>query len=287
MTDTAPRAMRICRTIEEVRATRARHATLGFVPTMGFLHAGHLSLVRQARAACGAVAVSIFVNPTQFGPNEDLSRYPRDLPRDLALLEAEGVDLVFVPEPATLYPAGFACHVEVGALGERLEGAIRPGHFNGMATVVLKLLNILQPSAVWFGQKDAQQCAIVRRMAADFDLPCRIEIGETVREPDGLALSSRNTYLSPEERGIATTLFRALDAARQAALGGERDAEVLRRLIRDMVGREPRLQLDYASIADAATMEELRTVTPEALALVAARLGRTRLLDNMRLMTPG
>ncbi|UPG71659.1 pantoate--beta-alanine ligase [Roseomonas gilardii subsp. gilardii] len=287
MTETSPRAMRICRTIGEVRAARSRHATLGFVPTMGFLHAGHLSLVRQARAACGAVAVSIFVNPTQFGPNEDLSRYPRDLPRDLALLEAEGVDLVFVPEPATLYPAGFACHVEVGALGERLEGAVRPGHFNGMATVVLKLLNILQPGAVWFGQKDAQQCAIVRRMATDFDLPCRIEIGETVREPDGLALSSRNTYLSPEERGIATTLLRALEAARQAALGGERDAEVLRRLIRDMVGREPQLQLDYASIADAATMEELRTVTPEALALVAARLGRTRLLDNMRLMTPG
>ncbi|WP_145136323.1 pantoate--beta-alanine ligase [Roseomonas gilardii] len=279
--------MMICRTIEEVRAARTRHAALGFVPTMGFLHAGHLSLVRQARAACGAVAVSIFVNPTQFGPGEDLSRYPRDLPRDLALLEAEGVDLAFAPAPEILYPAGFACSVEVGVLGRRLEGAVRPGHFNGMATVVLKLLNILQPSAVWFGQKDAQQCAIVRRMVADFDLPCRVEIGETVREPDGLALSSRNIYLDPEERSIATTLFRALDAARQAAFGGERDAEVLRRLIRDRVGQEPRLQLDYARIADAATMEELRTITPEALALVAARLGRTRLLDNMRLMAPG
>lgn len=287
MTDSTPRAMLLCRTVEEVRAARTRHVALGFVPTMGFLHAGHLSLVRRARAACGAVAVSIFVNPTQFGPGEDLSRYPRDLPRDLALLEAEGVDLVFVPAPETLYPAGFACSVEVGTLGERLEGAVRPGHFNGMATVVLKLLNILQPSAVWFGQKDAQQCAVVRRMAADFDLPCRVEIGETVREPDGLALSSRNIYLSPEERSIATTLFRALDAARQAAFGGERDAEALRRLIRDRVGQEPRLQLDYASIADAATMEELRTITPEALALVAARLGRTRLLDNMRLMAPG
>lgn len=287
MTDSPPRAMLLCRTIEEVRAARTRHVALGFVPTMGFLHAGHLSLVRQARAACGAVAVSIFVNPTQFGPGEDLSRYPRDLPRDLALLEAEGVDLVFVPAPETLYPAGSACGVEVGTLGERLEGAVRPSHFNGMATVVLKLLNILQPSAVWFGQKDAQQCAIVRRMAADFDLPCRVEIGETVREPDGLALSSRNIYLSPEERSIATTLFRALDAARQAAFGGERDAEVLQRLIRDRVGQEPRLQLDYASIADAATMEELRTITPEALALVAARLGRTRLLDNMRLLAPG
>ena len=276
-------AMQICPTIHEFRAARARLGTLGLVPTMGFLHEGHLSLVRQAARDCGEVAVSIFVNPTQFAPNEDLAAYPRDMPRDLRLLEAEGVALVFAPEPSEIYPEEFTCRVELGELATRLEGAARPGHFSAVATVVLKLFNITQPTSAWFGQKDAQQCAVVRRLVRDFDLPVRIEIGETVREPDGLAMSSRNAYLDPAQRRAATVLFRALQSARAAFAGGEHDAGTLRAAMRQVIATEPLAVLGYASIADADTMRELDRATAEALALVAVRIGRTRLIDNIRL----
>jgi len=276
-------AMQICPTIHEFRAARARLGTLGLVPTMGFLHEGHLSLVRQAGRDCGQVAVSIFVNPAQFAPIEDLATYPRDMPRDLRLLEAEGVALVFAPEPSEIYPEGFTCRVEPGELATRLEGATRPGHFSGVATVVLKLFNITQPTAAWFGQKDAQQCAVVRRLVRDFDLPVRIEIGETVREPDGLAMSSRNAYLDPAQRRAATVLFRALQAARATFAGSEHDAGTLRAAMRQVIAAEPLAVLGYASIADADTMRELDRATADALALVAVRIGRTRLIDNMRL----
>jgi pantoate--beta-alanine ligase len=277
--------MQLCRTISEFRAARAASGTVGLVPTMGFLHEGHLSLIRQAKQDCGAVAVSIFVNPTQFGLNEDFTAYPRDMPRDLRLLEAEDVALAFVPEPPEIYPEGFACRVEPGEIATRLEGAVRPGHFAGVTTVVLKLFNITQPAAAWFGQKDAQQCAVIRRMVRDFDLPVRIQVGETVREPDGLAMSSRNAYLDPAERRAATVLFRALQAARAAFAGGERDSDALRAMMRRMIAAEPLADFGYASIADAATMQELDRADEDALALVAVRIGRTRLIDNMRLQS--
>ena len=273
--------MRFCRTISEFRAARATFSTVGLVPTMGFLHEGHLSLVRQAKRACGTVAVSIFVNPTQFSPSEDFATYPRDMPRDLRLLEAAGVALVFAPERQEIYPGGFACRVEPGELATQLKGAARPGHFSGVATVVLKLFNITQPTAAWFGQKDAQQCAVIRRTVRDFDLPVRINIAETVREPDGLAVSSRSAYLDPAERSAATVLFHALQTARAAFAGGERNGHVLRAAMRGVIAAEPLAKLDYVSVADADTMCELDRVEGDALALVAVRIGLTRLIDNM------
>jgi pantoate--beta-alanine ligase len=216
---------------------------------MGSLHEGHLSLVRQAKAACDAVAVSIFVNPAQFGAAEDLARYPRNLARDLSLLEAEGADLVFTPEPSEIYPPCFAFRIEVGELGDRLEGGERPGHFSAVATVVLKLFNIFQPSAAWFGQNDAQQCAVIRRMAHDFDLPLRIAIGETIREADGLAMSSRNIRLNAAERQVARVLFSALEAARMAFAAGERNGDALREAMRVVIASESAARLAYASIA--------------------------------------
>jgi pantoate--beta-alanine ligase len=279
--------MRVCSTITELRAVRAELGTLGLVPTMGSLHEGHLSLVRQAKAACDAVAVSIFVNPAQFGAAEDLARYPRNLARDLSLLEAEGVDLVFTPEPGEIYPPRFAFRVEVGALGDRLEGVERPGHFSAVATVVLKLFNIFQPSAAWFGQKDAQQCAVIRRMARDFDLPLRIAIGETIREADGLAMSSRNIRLNAAERQAAKVLFQALEAARRACAAGERDGDALRDTMRVAIATEPAARLSYASIADREKLRELDQVETEALALLAVQIGTIRLIDNARLRIPG
>jgi pantoate--beta-alanine ligase len=274
--------MQVCRTISEFRAARSAFGTVGLVPTMGFLHEGHLSLIRQANRDCGTVAVSIFVNPTQFRPNEDFTRYPRDMARDLRLLEAEDVALAFLPEPPEIYPEGFACRVEPREIATRLEGAVRPGHFAGVATVGLKLFNITQPTAAWFGQKDAQQCAVIRRMMRDFDLPVRIVLGETVREPDGLAMSSRNAYLDPAERRAATVLFGALQAPRTVFAGGERDSDALRAAMRRMIAAEPLAELGYVSIADAATMQEMARADEDALALVAVRIGRTRLIDNMR-----
>jgi len=266
------------------RALATLPRPLGLVPTMGYLHEGHLTLVRRARRENASVAVSIFVNPTQFGPHEDYRKYPRDLPRDLALLEPEGVDLVFTPTPEEMYPEGFQTWVEPGPLAQRLEGASRPGHFRGVCTVVLKLFNLFRPERAYFGEKDAQQLRVVRRMALDLDTGVEVVPVPTVREPDGLALSSRNVYLSPEERRSATVLYRALQRARTLYEAGERDAEALRRAMREVLAGEPRVtQVDYVSVADSETLEELQRVDRPALVSLAVRIGRTRLIDNLTL----
>ena len=273
--------MRVVRTVAEVRAARPSWPELGLVPTMGFLHAGHLSLIERARTACGAAAASIFVNPMQFGPAEDLARYPRDLDRDLALLERAGTALVFVPDPDEIYPPGFSTRIEVGAIAEPLEGSSRPGHFSGVATVVLKLLNVVQPTRAYFGQKDAQQCAVLRRMARDLNLPVRIEVADTVREPDGLAMSSRNNYLTPAQRAQAPLLHRALDAARRAVEDGERDAGALRALMRGVLAGGDGLEPDYVSVAAPDTLREVARLEGPTLLSLAVRIGRTRLIDNL------
>ncbi|TET52349.1 MAG: pantoate--beta-alanine ligase [Anaerolineales bacterium] len=274
--------MKVVTTIPQLRAARAELADpVGLVPTMGYLHAGHLSLVRRARAECAGVAVSIFVNPTQFAPTDDLDAYPRDLPRDLGLLEAEGVDLVWTPTPEVMYPPGFQTWVSVEELTRPLEAAQRPGHFRGVTTVVAKLFNGILPQKAYFGQKDAQQAAVVGRMAIDLNFPLEIVVCPTVREADGLAMSSRNTYLDADERQAATVLFRALTAAEQAFSAGERDAGRLRRIVSDAIGQEPLAGLQYVSIADYATLEELETVKDRALLSLAAHVGTTRLIDNL------
>lgn len=275
------RQMMIASSLDELRAARLLlDGRLGFVPTMGYLHEGHLSLVRRAREECDRVAASIYVNPAQFGPSEDLSKYPRDLKRDLSLLEAAGVDLVWTPEDETMYPPGYAAWVEVEGLTEPLEGAARPGHFRGVTTVVAKLFNAVQPQAAYFGQKDAQQAAVIRKMTRDLNFPVEIVICPTVREADGLALSSRNSYLSPEERAAATILFRALTDARSAYERGERNAEALRQIMAETLASEPRARTQYVSCADYDTLEELQTVTGKTLLSMAVFMGKTRLIDN-------
>ena len=276
--------MEVIETIAAFRQARARFGQLGLAPTMGYLHEGHLSLVRQARAECGAVAVSIFINPTQFGPGEDLARYPRDLARDLELLAAEATDLVLVPGAAEMYPEGYGTYVEVRGVTEMLEGAARPGHFTGVATVVCKLLNIVQPTRAYFGLKDAQQAVVVRAMARDLNLPAEIVVCPTVREPDGLAMSSRNVYLTPEERCAAVALSRALGAAQARYAAGERDAEALRHAMRAVLDAEPLAQIEYVSAADPLTLRELQGGAEEgALLSLAVRFGKTRLIDNLLL----
>ena len=263
---------------------RAADRTVGLVPTMGFFHDGHLSLIRDARADRDVVAVSIFVNPLQFGPNEDFASYPRDVDRDLALAEAEGVDLVFAPSGEEMYPDGPPrVTVDPGPLADRYEGALRPGHFRGVLTVVAKLLHAAGPCAAFFGEKDAQQLALVRRMAADLSFPVEVVGCPIVREPDGLAMSSRNVYLSPEERTAATSLFRGLRAAQAVLGGGERGATALAEAIRSEVGREPLAALDYAVVVDDATFDEVDRVERPARALAAARVGKPRLIDNLLL----
>lgn len=275
------RPMMIVSSLDELRAARLLlDGRLGLVPTMGYLHEGHLSLVRRAREECDRVAASIFVNPTQFGPTEDLSKYPRDLDRDLSLLEAAGVDLVWTPDNETMYPPDFSTWVEVEGLTRPLEGAARPGHFRGVTTVVAKLFNAVQPQAAYFGQKDAQQAAVVRKMTRDLNFPVEIVVCPTVREADGLAMSSRNSYLSPEERKSAVVLFRALTAAREAFERGERDAESLRKVMSATLASEPRARTQYVSCADYDTLEELATVTGKALLSMAVFIGKTRLIDN-------
>jgi pantoate--beta-alanine ligase len=266
-----------------VAAARGRGLTVGLVPTMGALHEGHASLIRLARRQCGFVAVSIFVNPAQFGPAEDFSRYPRTLPDDVAVCEAERADLVFAPEPATVYPPGFRTFVEVAELGDHLCGPSRPGHFRGVATVVLKLLNSVQPDRAYFGQKDAQQSRIVRQMVRDLDVPTEIVVGPTVREPDGLALSSRNRYLSPTERRHATVLIGALSDARRRVEAGERDAVALRTMMADRVRATPGAVLDYAEVVDADLFRPVNRLTGPAVAALAVRFGETRLIDNIEL----
>jgi len=273
--------MMIAASLDELRAARLLlDGTVGFVPTMGYLHEGHISLARRARQECGRVAASIFVNPTQFGPNEDLSNYPRNLERDLRLLEAAGVDLVWTPTPEAMYPPGFATWVEVEGLTRPLEGAARPGHFRGVTTVVAKLLNAVQPTKAYFGQKDAQQAAVIRRMARDLNFPVEIVVCPIVREADGLAMSSRNSYLSAEERKAATILFRALTTAKSAYARGERNAESLRKIMAETLACEPLAKMQYVSCADYDTLEELETVTGKTLLSMAVFMGKTRLIDN-------
>ncbi len=273
--------MKIVTAITELRAARRLlSGSVGFVPTMGFLHAGHISLVKAARAECDSVVASIFVNPTQFGPNEDLAKYPRDLPRDLALLEAAGVDLVWTPTEEVMYPSGFQTWVQVDALTRRLEGETRPGHFRGVTTVVAKLFNAVGPDRAYFGQKDAQQAAVVRRMTRDLDFPIEIIVCPTKREADGLAMSSRNTYLNLQERQAATVLFRALSSAKLAYDSGEKGAEKLRAIVSAAVASEPLAKLQYVSCADYDSLEELDTVRGKALISMAVFMGKTRLIDN-------
>ncbi len=278
------RELRVVHRIAEMRALREElPEPVGFVPTMGALHEGHLALVRRARSENESVIVSIFVNPTQFGPQEDFATYPRDFQRDLNLLRAEGVDVVFAPEAEEMYPPGFSTWVEVEGLTERLEGAFRPGHFRGVATVVAKLFNITSPTRAYFGQKDAQQALVLKRMVADLNFGLELIVVPTVREPDGLAMSSRNVYLTPEERRSATILWRALSEAKKLWEEGERDAERLRRQMRELIQSEPRAQLEYVSVADAESLEELSEIDRPALVSLAVRLGRARLIDNITL----
>lgn len=269
-------------TLEELRAARAElREPIGFVPTMGYLHAGHVSLVELAKKECASVAASIFVNPTQFGPKEDLSAYPRDIPGDLKKLESAGVDLVWLPTPEVIYPAGFNTWVNVEGISEVLEGAARPGHFRGVATVVAKLFNAVQPQKAYFGQKDAQQVAVIKQMTRDLNLPVEIIVGPTKREPDGLAMSSRNKYLNADERKAATVLNRALKAGETAFNPGERNAENLRSLMRKTIEAEPLAKLQYVSCADRQTLKELEKIEDGALLSMAVFIGKTRLIDNV------
>jgi pantoate--beta-alanine ligase len=276
--------MQVVKTIAETRALRQQlSGTVGFVPTMGYLHEGHAVLVKQAKQENSAAIVSIYVNPAQFGPREDFRAYPRDLDRDLDLLQKEGVDIVFVPSDDEMYPLGFSSWVDVEKVTERLEGESRPGHFRGVATVVAKLFNIVQPTRAYFGQKDAQQVVVIKRMAADLNMNLQVVVVPTVRESDGLAMSSRNIYLNPKERQAATILFKALTLARQLRGGGVKDAEEIRWQMTALVRKEPLAKLDYASIADAETLQELDLLNRPAVASLAVRIGKTRLIDNMPL----
>lgn len=273
--------MKIIHTATEFReAERSAERPLGLVPTMGYLHAGHLSLVRRARADNRTVAASVFVNPAQFGANEDLATYPRDLEGDLEKLRREGADLVFAPSASEMYPPGFAASVDAGAIAERLEGASRPGHFRGVATVVCKLLAIARPDNAYFGQKDAQQLLVIRRVNADLNLGANIVAMPTVRDPDGLALSSRNARLSADARQSALALPRALRLAESLYADGARDANAMRALMATTLNAAPGVAMEYVSIADAQTLAELDVIDRPALASLAARAGGVRLIDN-------
>ena len=266
--------------LPELRSARlSLTGTVGLVPTMGYLHEGHLSLIRRARQENDHVVVSIFVNPTQFGPQEDLAKYPRDLERDLRLIEPY-TDLVWNPTAEIMYPTGYQTWVEVEAFTRPLEGAMRPGHFRGVTTVVAKLFNGVQPDKAYFGQKDAQQAAVIRQMVRDLNYPIEIVVCPIVREPDGLAMSSRNVYLEPEQRKAATVLYRSLSAAKEAYEGGERDAERLRQVLKRVLAAEPLADVQYVSCADYDTLEELETVKGKALLSMAVFIGKTRLIDN-------
>ena len=277
--------MRTVGTIAEVRreldAARMTGASVGLVPTMGYLHDGHGSLFRRARAECDVVAASIFVNPLQFGANEDLSTYPRDLAGDRALAEREGVDLLLVPSVEEMYPTPILTSVAVAEIPDRLEGASRPGHFTGVATVVAKLLNIFGPDRVYFGDKDWQQIAVVRRMVHDLSVPVEVVACPTVREPDGLAMASRNAYLTADERAVAPTVHRALVAGAEAVTAGERSRAAVEKVMADVVAAEPAFALDYAVAVDAATLAPVDELAGDVRLLIAARLGRPRLIDNI------
>jgi len=264
-----------------VRNAQLRGARVGLVPTMGALHAGHLSLIQAARAECDFVVVSIFVNPAQFGPQEDFQKYPRNVETDLRLCAEAGADVVFHPAVESIYPAGYATYVEVTGLSDVLEGKYRPGHFRGVTTVVLKLFNIIPADFAYFGQKDYQQQLLIRRMCAELNVPIEVRVCPTVREPDGLALSSRNVYLSPEERRSALALSRSLHLARERIASGQRDLTALRREMFDLLTNTSRVRADYATLVHPETLEEVPHVLPKLVAVVAARVGATRLIDNL------
>ena len=274
--------MKVLSTIDEMREQRLKtFGSIGFVPTMGYFHEGHLSLVRRAVGENDMVVVSIFVNPTQFGPKEDFEKYPRDMKRDLTLLELAQVDVVFAPSVEEMYPNGYSSFVDVGKVTERLEGASRPGHFRGVTTVVAKLFNIVEPNRAYFGNKDAQQAIVIRRMVADLNMDLEIITLPTVREPDGLAMSSRNSYLNPEERRAASVLWRALSLAQKLWSNGERDTERIRREMTSLINREPLAKIDYVSIADIESLSEMNEVKAPALVSLAVCIGKTRLIDNI------
>jgi pantoate--beta-alanine ligase len=266
---------------EKAREARLEQRVIGLVPTMGALHAGHLALVGRAKKECSPVYASIFLNPTQFGPNEDLSKYPRPLEADVEKLAKSGVEGLFLPSAEDMYPAGFSTYLHVEGISERLEGKSRPGHFRGVATVVLKLFEIVQPNYAYFGRKDAQQVCIIQKMVRDLNLDVELVICPTVREGDGLAGSSRNEYLSPEERRAAGVLFRALQAAEMDLSAGVKDTLELQRTMRQILESEPKARVDYAEIVDAGTFEPVVRVEGRCYALLAVRIGNTRLIDNM------
>jgi len=268
---------------EAARAWRGEGRTIGFVPTMGALHAGHMSLVERCRSECDVTVVSIFVNPLQFGPAEDFTRYPRDLAADQRLLEAAGVDALFTMTPEEMYPPGYQTHVTPGALAEPLCGARRPGHFRGVATVVAKLFHLVAPHLAWFGQKDFQQARVLQQMAADLDFDLRVRILPTLREPDGLALSSRNRYLSPGERAAAPGLHRALEAVREEFDAGERDAARLEQVGRERLARSAPFRVDYLEVRDDTTLAAPARLGAGGVVAAAAYLGATRLIDNLLL----
>jgi pantoate--beta-alanine ligase len=266
---------------EQARQARAESRVIGLVPTMGALHTGHLSLVERARLECSPVIASIFVNPKQFGPNEDFSKYPRTFESDSEKLQHAGVDFLFAPEPREIYPDGFATYVNVEGLSEKLEGRSRPGHFRGVTTVVMKLLQIVQPNFAYFGRKDAQQSRLIMQMARDLNLDTEIVVCPPVREPDGLALSSRNVYLNAEERKAATVLHRALDAAKGELAAGVRDALQLQAVLQRTLGAERLARVDYAEIVDAESFEPIVRVSKPCYVLLAVFIGKTRLIDNL------
>jgi len=275
--------MRVLHSIVEMRKARRKlRGSVGFVPTMGYLHEGHLELARRARAENRNVIVSIFVNPAQFGPKEDYAAYPRDTERDLALLKKEGVNIVFMPGAEDMYPPKYCTWVDLEKVTERLEGAIRPGHFRGVATVVAKLFNIVEPARAYFGQKDAQQVVVIQKMVADLNMNLEVVVVPTVREPDGLAMSSRNVYLSPQERKAATVIYKSLSLAQKLWWKGERNADVIRKKMTALIQSEPRAsRIDYVSIADAETLEELDSIERKAVVSLAVKIGKPRLIDNI------
>jgi len=254
---------------------------VGFVPTMGYLHEGHMSLVRKARAENKTVIASIYVNPTQFGPREDLSKYPRDLPRDLAMLDKEGADVVFFPSDKEMYPTGYDTWVTVDNLTKPLEGDSRPTHFRGVTTIVTKLFNIVRPTNAYFGQKDAQQALVIKKMAVDLNMNLKVVVCPTIREPDGLAMSSRNVYLNPEQRKLVPVLYQSLLLAKDIFAIGERNADVILEQMTTLIQKEPLAKIDYISISDTETLAELKTIQKSALVSMAVKFGNTRLIDNI------
>lgn len=281
---TAATRLKIIRDPAEMQSVanrlRQRGQTIGFVPTMGYLHEGHASLLRAARLDSDAVVLSIFVNPTQFGPNEDLDKYPRDMERDERIARQEGTDYIYYPEPKTMYPSGYQTYVTVEKLTTSHCGVSRPVHFQGVATVCAKLFNLVLPRRAYFGQKDYQQCAVIRRMVRDLNMNLEIVVMPTVREADGLAMSSRNAYLKPDERPQAVCLYQALQLAKGLLRKGERNAATIKEAMRQRIMQAPAARIDYVSIADVDTLEELETIDEKAVALLAVFVGNTRLIDN-------